>query len=73
MAELVQNPAVLARVRAIVDGVNGRLATYAQLKRFAVVPADFSQDGGELTPTLKIKRREVQAKYADLIEGLYHS
>jgi long-chain acyl-CoA synthetase len=73
MAELVANPAVIARVRALVDGVNGRLASYAQLKRFAVVPADFSQDGGELTPTLKIKRREVQAKYAGLIESLYQS
>jgi len=70
-AELVRQPAVMDRVRRIVDGVNAHLASYAQLKRFAVLPGDFTQDGGELTPTLKVKRREVRAKYADIIESMY--
>jgi long-chain acyl-CoA synthetase len=70
-AELVGHPAVQARVRGIVDAVNAHLASYSQLKRFAVLPGDFTQDGGELTPTLKIKRREVRGKYADVIESLY--
>ena len=69
--ELVRHPAVLDRVRRIVDGVNAHLASYAQVKRFAVLPGDFTQDGGELTPTLKIKRRDVRAKYADIIESMY--
>jgi long-chain acyl-CoA synthetase len=69
--ELVRHPAVVDRVRRIVDGVNAHLASYAQIKRFAVLPVDFTQDGGELTPTLKVKRREVRAKYADVIASLY--
>jgi len=70
-AELVREPAVMERVRRIVDGVNVHLASYAQVKRFAVLPGDFTQDGGELTPTMKVKRRDVRQKYADVIESLY--
>ncbi|HEY7864273.1 MAG TPA: long-chain fatty acid--CoA ligase, partial [Thermoanaerobaculia bacterium] len=61
-ADLVRQPAVVERVRHIVDGVNQHLASYAQVKRFAILPADFTQDGGELTPTLKVKRRDVRTK-----------
>lgn len=71
MAELVRNPAVTERVRQIVDRTNERLASYAKVKRFAVLPEDFTQEGGELTPTLKVKRKVVNTKYADLIESLY--
>jgi long-chain acyl-CoA synthetase len=70
-AELVRQPAVMDRVRRIVDSVNSHLASYAQIKRFAILPADFTQEGGELTPTLKVKRRDVRTKYADLIESMY--
>jgi long-chain acyl-CoA synthetase len=70
-AELVRHPAVMDRVRRTVDGVNAHLASYAQVKRFAVLPDDFTQDGGELTPTLKVKRRDVRTKYAHVIESMY--
>jgi long-chain acyl-CoA synthetase len=70
-AELVRHAAVIERVRRTVDGVNAHLASYAQVKRFAVLPEDFTQDGGELTPTLKVKRRDVRTKYADVIESMY--
>ena len=70
-AELVRDAAILDRVRRTVDGVNVHLASYAQVKRFAILPADFTQDGGELTPTLKVKRRDVRTKYADVIESMY--
>jgi long-chain acyl-CoA synthetase len=69
--ELVRHPAVLDRVQRTIDGVNAHLASYAQIKRFAILPADFTQDGGELTPTLKVKRRDVRTKYADVIESMY--
>jgi long-chain acyl-CoA synthetase len=70
-AELVRHPAVVARVERTVGEANRHLAGYAQVKRFAILPGDFSQEGGELTPTLKIKRRDVRAKYGDVIEALY--
>jgi long-chain acyl-CoA synthetase len=72
-AELVRQAAVVDRVRRTVDGVNAQLASYAQVKRFTILPDDFTQDGGELTPTLKIKRKDVRAKYADIIESMYRS
>ena len=49
------------------------LADYEKVKRFALVPAEFTIDGGELTPTLKVRRRVVEEKYNELIESLYSS
>jgi long-chain acyl-CoA synthetase len=42
------------------------------VKRFAILPEELSIDGGELTPTMKVKRKAVHEKYAALIERLYH-
>jgi long-chain acyl-CoA synthetase len=50
---------------------NAQLARYQTIKRFEIVPAAFSVEGGELTPTMKVKRAEVGKKYAALIEKLY--
>jgi long-chain acyl-CoA synthetase len=71
LAELVRDPGIVARVSRLVDGVNAHLASYAQVKRFAILPEDFTQEGGELTPTLKIKRRDVRKKYGEVIDSLY--
>jgi long-chain acyl-CoA synthetase len=73
LAELARNPAVVERVRRTVDGINEKLASYAKVKRFAVLPADFTVENGELTPTLKVKRKVVSQNYAELIEALYQS
>jgi len=73
VAELVRNPAVIARVQRIVDGVNAQLASYARVKRFAVLPGEFTQEGGELTPTLKVRRKVVGTRYAEVIESLYQA
>jgi len=54
-----------------VEEVNHDLARYETIKRFAVLPRELSIDGGELTPTLKLKRRVVYERYAREIEGLY--
>ncbi len=60
-----------ALVQGIVDEVNRRHSRFEQIKRFAVLPRDFSAEEGEITPTLKLKRRVVQEHFADTIEGLY--
>ena len=55
----------------IVDEANAELASYEQVKRFALLPAQFSIDTGELTPTLKVKRRVVTERWQDVIKGIY--
>ena len=61
------------RVQAIVDGVNSELSRFEQIKRFRVLPRDFTADDGEVTPTLKLKRRVVEQHFAAEIEELYSS
>jgi long-chain acyl-CoA synthetase len=53
--------------------VNGSLARFETIKRFAILPAEFDVDSGELTPTMKLKRRVINEKYATQIEELYPS
>jgi len=60
-----------AHVQAGVDRVNAQLARYEQVKRFEVLPNDFTVEGGELTPTQKIMRKAVAGKYAKEIAALY--
>jgi long-chain acyl-CoA synthetase len=70
-AELVEHPQVLSLYGAIVREVNGSLANYESLKRFRVVAEEWTQESGELTPSLKLKRRVLTARYAALIDSLY--
>ncbi len=58
-------------VQSIVDAVNAQHSRFEQLKRFEILPRDFSAEEGELTPTLKLKRRVVQEHFAAEIERLY--
>jgi long-chain acyl-CoA synthetase len=69
--DLVQDTRVIARYHSIVDEVNSTLANYETIKRFLVVPEEWSLDTGELTPSLKLKRRIILEKYAAEIAGFY--
>ena len=71
MSALANDPKVLALIQAEVDRANGRLAQVEQVKRFVILDHDLSQETGELTPTLKVKRNVVNDKYADLFDRLY--
>jgi long-chain acyl-CoA synthetase len=51
--------------------INTRLASYETVKKFVLLPRDFSIEGGEMTPTLKLKRKVIYEKYKDTIEGMY--
>ena len=57
--------------KAVEEGCNARLARYQTIKKFEVIAAPFTVDGGELTPTMKVKRDVVNAKYAAVIAGMY--
>jgi long-chain acyl-CoA synthetase len=54
-----------------IDGVNARLARVQAIKKFKVIPSEFTIEGGELTPTMKVKRKVVTEKYKREIEQLY--
>jgi long-chain acyl-CoA synthetase len=62
---------VQATISEQLERVNEKFARVEQVKKFRVLPADLSQEGGELTPTMKVKRNVVAEKYADEIESLY--
>ena len=64
-------PDIEERIQALVDEVNGELSRYEQIKRFRILPRDFSAEEGEITPTLKLKRRVVQENFAAEIDELY--
>jgi long-chain acyl-CoA synthetase len=70
-AELVADSRVIALYGEIVRKVNANLANFETLKRFGVVADEWSESSGELTPSLKLKRRVVTSRYAALIDSLY--
>jgi long-chain acyl-CoA synthetase len=71
LEELATEPKMVEAVQAGVDAANGRLARVEQIKRFTIVPGDWLPGGDELTPTIKLKRKPIAAKYADAIEEMY--
>ena len=70
---LASNPRVHRLLQEVVDGVNRDRSRYEQVKRFAILPRDFTMDAEEITPTLKLRRRVVQEHFADEIDELYAS
>ena len=69
--ELVENKDIYAYYKQRIDGRSAELARYEQVKVFTLLPAPFSQETGELTPTQKIKRKVVAEKYAAQVEAMY--
>lgn len=68
---LSQHPAVVALVEKHLQEVNRTLGSWEQIKYFKMIPQEFTEAGGELTPSMKIKRRAVVEKYKDLIQSMY--
>jgi long-chain acyl-CoA synthetase len=71
MASLAENEKVRALVQEAVDNVNSKVARVEEVKKFTILPHDLTQETGELTPTLKVKRNIVYDKYADELDALY--
>jgi len=64
-------PALRQLIAAEIEVVNEKLARFEQIKRFAIVEPDFTPEGGELTLTMKLKRRVIESKHRDTLQALY--
>jgi long-chain acyl-CoA synthetase len=71
LASLSREPKVIELIQSELDKVNERYAQVTKIKKFVILDHDLSQETGELTPTLKVKRNVVNEKYADLFDELY--
>jgi long-chain acyl-CoA synthetase len=70
-AELVRHPRLIESFKKKVDAVTADLAPHEKIKKIALLEHEFTIEGGELTPTLKVRRQQVEAKYRELIDALY--
>jgi len=70
-SELCRHPRILDLMQRQIDALTPNLAKYERIKKVALLENEFTQEGGELTPTLKVKRRVIDQKYRDVIERLY--
>jgi long-chain acyl-CoA synthetase len=70
-ADLAKSPEVEKLVSGEVDTVNATLTHVEAIKKFRVLERPLNRDEGELTPTLKVRRKIVEQKYSDLIEAMY--
>ncbi len=69
--ELICNKEVEELIRFNIEAINGKLANFETIKRFRILPCDFAIDAGELTPSLKIKRKTVYERYKVFLEEMY--
>jgi len=70
--ELVKHPKIHETVRKRIEEKNKQLPSYETIKRFAILEKDFTIEGGELTPTLKVKRKLVTERYKEILDSLYN-
>ncbi len=70
-SDLVQQQPVRDAVDQAIQALNGTLPSYGTIKKYAILPSDLSQQSGELTPTLKIKRKLVSERNKDLLDSFY--
>jgi long-chain acyl-CoA synthetase len=70
-SELCHHPRIIDLIQRQIDGLTPNLAKYEKIKKVALLENEFTIEGGELTPTLKVKRRVIDQKYRDVIEKLY--
>ena len=69
--KLTEHDAVRQIISPYIDLLNEGLASYESIKKFAILPADFTIETGELTPSMKVKRKVVEKKYKDTLDAFY--
>ncbi len=70
-AEIVKDPRTHALIKTYIQELNKGLANYEAIKNFGILPKDLTLEDGDLTPSLKVKRKAVETKYKDLLDGFY--
>jgi len=70
-ADVTQHPDLRKTVQRFLNSANAKLERWETVKRFAILPSEFSVDDGGVTPNMKIRRKFVAEKYADVVESLY--
>jgi long-subunit acyl-CoA synthetase (AMP-forming) len=71
LEELARDPKVREALQAAIDEANSHLARVEQIKKFTIIEGDWLPGGDELTPTMKLKRKPISAKYARQIDAMY--
>ena len=66
------HPKVRARIQQAVDALNAKQASYSSIKKFAILERDFTQESGDLTPTLKVKRKVVTERHKKVLDAFYN-
>ncbi|MFB0533088.1 MAG: long-chain fatty acid--CoA ligase, partial [Desulfatiglandales bacterium] len=69
--DLTRNPKIIKLIQGEVDKVNETLSRVEQIKKFTMLPKKLYEEDGEVTPTMKIKRKYVNEAFSDLIEAMY--
>jgi long-chain acyl-CoA synthetase len=69
----VTSAAVREVIAGHIDELNARLERWETVKKFEILPHDLTVEEGDLTPSLKVKRRTVEQKYMDVLDGMYDS
>jgi long-chain acyl-CoA synthetase len=70
-AELIKNPRIISLVQRLIDHLNADLASYETVRRFVILPEEFSVQSGELTPSLKVRRAWVNQRYQSELDSMY--
>ena len=70
-AELAAEPKVKSLIKTYVDAINAELPSYSQVKQFALLPKDLTIEAGELTASMKLRRKVVEKKYMQVLDGFY--
>jgi long-chain acyl-CoA synthetase len=71
LSDYTENDEIKSEIQTLVDELNKQFSNPEQIKKFSILPRDFTIDDGELTPTLKIRRKQINENWSDVIESMY--
>jgi len=73
LSDFTESDEIIAEIQSFVNNLNSKFSNPEQIKKFTILPRDFTIDDGELTPTLKIRRKQIRENWVDVIDSMYTS